>query len=185
MGHRYLTGFPVLWAGLLLGIPDQAVAQGGILSELEGLDKGNAQPYVEPLARGLILAMEGGLFDTATPLKALGFDLGARVSGALHPSQATTFEAVLPESITWGDPQFGGTFEDPLRPAGGDRETPTLVGEGAWDRSRAGRGVSQCNPQPRRRTRQTSRLPSLEGTRFQRSPTPCSMHPSEWVSAPR
>ena len=131
MGHRYRTGFPVLWVGLILGIPDQAVAQGGILSELEGLDKGNAQPYVEPLARGLVLAMAGGLFDTATPLKALGFDLGARVSGALPPSEATTFQAVLPESITWGDPQFGGTFEDPLRPAGGDRETPTLVGEGA------------------------------------------------------
>ncbi len=127
MSHRHRNDLPVLGLSCLLMVSPHLEAQGTIEADLEGLDPGNAQPFVEPLAKGLILAMGGGLFDGAVPLEALGFEVGVRVSGALPPNEAETFQAALPMSVSWG----GSTFENPYRPLDGSRETPTLVGEGS------------------------------------------------------
>ena len=125
--HWVAVGFVALWA---TAIPGEARGQDGVDGDLAGLAAGNAQLYVEPLARGLALAMGNGIFDGAASLPAFGFEIGAKVTGALPPTQADAFEVLAPETVTFGGP-FGGTFEDPYRAVGGSLSTPTVAGEGA------------------------------------------------------
>jgi hypothetical protein len=119
----------VLVALSAVAAPQSGEGQGRVEKDLAGLAAENAHLYVEPLARGLALAMGAGTFDGAASLPTLGFELGAKVTGAILPAEADGFAAVAPETVTWTGP-FGGTFEDPYRPVDGSLSTPTVAGEG-------------------------------------------------------
>jgi hypothetical protein len=123
------SAFVLLVALSGMAVPEAGHAQ-GVDRDLAGLAAENAPLYVEPLARGLALAMGAGMFDGAAALPTLGFELGAKITGALLPVEAESFDAIPPETVTFTGP-FGGTFEDPYRPVGGTLSTPTVAGEGA------------------------------------------------------
>ncbi len=121
---------PPILAVLTLATPDRAAAQ-GIAADLAGLAQENAELFVQPLTRGLGFAMATGLFDGAEPLGRFGFDVGARVSAALPPTEAETFSAVLPLSIEWNRPGLGPkTYQRSFQARGGSSLTPTVVGAG-------------------------------------------------------
>jgi hypothetical protein len=124
--HPTAVTLVLLWG---VAAPAEGRGQDGVELDLGGLASGNAQLYVEPLARGIALAMGGGMFDGAASLPTLGFELGAKVTGALPPAETESFDTLAPETVTWAGP-FGGTFEDPYRPVGGSLATPTVAGQG-------------------------------------------------------
>lgn len=122
---------PPILAVLTLAMPDRAAAAQGIEADLAGLALENAELFVQPLTRGLGFAMATGLFDGAKPLGQFGFDVGARVSAALPPTEAETFSAVLPSSIEWNRPGLGPkTYQNSYQARGGSSLTPTVVGAG-------------------------------------------------------
>jgi hypothetical protein len=125
--HTTLGTVIAVWFAAL---PGAGLAQGRVEKDLAGLAAENAHLYVEPLARGLALAMGAGTFDGAASLPTFGFEIGAKVTGALLPVEAERFDALAPETVTLTGP-FGGTFEDPYRPVGGTFATPTVAGEGS------------------------------------------------------
>lgn len=127
---RIRSTFVTLFALWAVTAPRAGHGQDRVERDLAGLAAENARLYVEPLARGLALAMGAGAFDGAASLPTLGFEIGAKVTGALLPVEAESFDALAPETVTWTGP-FGGTFEDPYRPVGGSFSTPTVAGEGA------------------------------------------------------
>jgi hypothetical protein len=126
---RIRSTFALLVALWAVTLPRAGQGQDRVERDLAGLAAANAHLYVEPLARGLALAMGTGAFDGAASLPTLGFEFGAKVTGALLPVEADRFDALAPETITWSG-AFGGTFEDPYRPVGGSLSTPTVAGDG-------------------------------------------------------
>lgn len=118
-------------AALLLLAPVSVRGQ-ALETDLAGLALENAIRYVEPVTLGLGYSMNGGFFDHTSPLRRWGFEIGARVMGALPSEAAERFAVVLPDEITYDHPMFGQTtYTDPYRiQGGGDGTSPSAVGVG-------------------------------------------------------
>lgn len=119
-----LLGF-CLVPSLILTSAREASAQ-ELLDQISTLGNENAAKYALPLTEGLIRAMAGGYVDRSRPLDALRFDLGIRFLGTRFGEEARSFNAVLPDTVTFA----GQVFGDPYAPAGGSLLTPTIAGKG-------------------------------------------------------
>jgi len=120
--------FSTLLTVLLLPLSVHGQGLEGSLRQLAGA---NAEGYARPVTHGLGLATIGGYSGGARALPTFGLDLGVRVSAAIPSRDAETFLAVLPGSLSWEHPTYGGTFDDPFRPVGGgSAATPTVTGSG-------------------------------------------------------
>jgi hypothetical protein len=100
--------------------------QAQVETDIAGLALENAERYVEPITFGLGYAMGGGHFDSASPMRRYGFDVGVRVAGALPSEASKFFDVLLPGSVTYQ----GNSYPDPYQVRGGNRPTPSATGEG-------------------------------------------------------
>jgi hypothetical protein len=100
--------------------------QAQVDTDIAGLAMENAERYVEPITFGLGYAMGGGHFDSASPMRRFGFDVGVRVAGAFPSEASKVFDVVLPSSVTYQ----GNTYPNPYQIRGGNRPTPSATGEG-------------------------------------------------------
>lgn len=122
-GRALLLGGALALAWVLL--PASAEAQ--VEADIVGLALENAERYVEPITFGIGYAMGGGHFDSASPMRRFGFDVGVRVAGAFPSEASKFFDVVLPDSV----PYQGTWYPNPYRVDGGNRPTPSATGEGS------------------------------------------------------
>ena len=117
--------------GALGGVAPAPLAAQAALDQVRQVGPENAERYFAPAARGLVFALTAGVFDRATALPAFHVDLGVRVAGAVRGEDTRSFDAFLPERITWSHPSAGTrTFENPYAPVDGDLRTPSVIGRG-------------------------------------------------------
>jgi hypothetical protein len=85
MPKRSVARTPLLLAGALavfLVHPAPDLHAQTVEEDLMGLALENAEGYVQPLTFGMMYAMNGGLFDSAAPMRRFGFEVGARAMAA-------------------------------------------------------------------------------------------------------
>ncbi|TVP43385.1 MAG: hypothetical protein EA350_13845 [Gemmatimonadales bacterium] len=115
----------------VLGVTPQALEGQSAQDRIQGLGIENAERYIDPVARGLGLALTAGIFDRATVLPAFHVDLGVRIAASFRSEADRTFDAVLPASFEWDHPATGPrSFQNPLAPVEGSLTTPSAMGEG-------------------------------------------------------
>lgn len=116
-----------LAAAALLFLP-VGVAGQNLGEQIRTLTQENAERYVRPLSDGLGHVLTAGFVTDATPHGRFGFSVGLRVSGALFPEEAKTFDPALPSSVTV---DFGGRSRTYTSPYTADGPSPTVAGDGA------------------------------------------------------
>ncbi|CAN5672344.1 hypothetical protein BH23GEM11_BH23GEM11_02530 [soil metagenome] len=133
-GSRWNAGavlLPLVFLGVVLGPPPEALAGQSAGERIQRLGIENAERYLDPVARGLGLALTAGVFDRATVLPAFNVDLGVRIAASFRSDADRSFDAVLPASFEWEHPSTGPrTFQAPLAPVGGELATPSVMGQG-------------------------------------------------------
>ena len=103
---------------LLAGIAMQPVYSQDFQEDLQQMAEVNAKHYVSPLATGIGMSLNSGVYRTAKVHKLFGFDVAINVAGFVVPEDETTFNVELPDlefeyegqSITLsGNELYGGT----------------------------------------------------------------------------
>lgn len=116
-----------LVAAALLVIPTGISGQ-NLREQISVLAQENAERYVEPVTEGLGHVLTAGFVTDATPHGRFGFSVGLRVTGALFPQEAETFDPVLPSSVTV---TFDGRSRTYTSPYVADGPSPTVAGDGS------------------------------------------------------
>lgn len=126
-----LSAFAPALLGALGAMSPAPLAAQAALDQIRQTGAENAERYFAPAARGLAFALTAGVFDRAAVLPAFHVDLGIRVAGAVRADDTNTFEAHLPERVTWSHPSTGSrTYANPYAPVNGDLRTPSVMGQG-------------------------------------------------------
>jgi len=122
--------YAVLFA-VIMAFSVQTVWASKFEDDLRKLAGQNAKNYVSPLATGLGMSMNSGIYRTAKVHKLLGFDVAINFSGFAVPKDKTTYNFELPdlnfayqgtEVSLSGNELYGGTN-------GQGPEVPNLFGE--------------------------------------------------------
>jgi hypothetical protein len=95
--------------------------------DLQNMAENNGKLYLQPMVNALSIDLNSGLYHTAKVHGLLGFDVGIKTAMVFVPSDAKTFDFILPEtqSMDVGGYQITINLDD----CKSDEKVPTVLGD--------------------------------------------------------
>ncbi len=81
---------------IVFGLLFQTLFASNLLDDLQQMAEANAKGYVTPIATGLGMSLNSGIYRTAKVHKLLGFDIAVNFSGFAVPNDKTTYTFIPP-----------------------------------------------------------------------------------------